>query len=61
MYTDLLEQLYAKTGERKYLEFGLRLYRECPKLKAFLQSPEIKQADGRTVFNRCFWAAMGRP
>ena len=30
MYTDVLEQLYAKTGDRKYLEFGLRLYNECP-------------------------------
>jgi hypothetical protein len=51
MFTDVLEQLHARTGEKKYLDFGLRLYRECPMLKAFLQSPEIKQPDGRTVFN----------
>ncbi len=54
MYTDVLEQLHARTGDRKYLDFGLRLYRECPRLTEFLQTPEIKQANGRTVFNRCF-------
>jgi len=59
MYTDVLEPLYAQTGQRKYLEFGLRLYRECPKLAAFLQAPEIKQAGGRTVFNRCFSGGHG--
>ncbi len=51
MYTDVLEQLYSQTGDRKYLDFGLRLYHECPGLKSFLESPEITLAGGRTVFN----------
>ncbi len=54
MFTDVLEQLYARTGDRKYLDFGLRLYRECPNLKAFLQSPEVRQPSGQTVFNACY-------
>ena len=59
MFTDVLEQLHTRTGDRKYLDFGLRLYRECPKLKTFLQSPEIKQPDGRTVFNACYVGGHG--
>ena len=59
MFTDVLEQLHARTGDRKYLDFGLRLYRECPNLKAFLQSPEIRQPDGRTVFNACYCGGHG--
>ena len=59
MFTDVLEQLHAKTGEKKYLDFGLRLYRECPELKAFLQSPEIRRPDGRTVFNACYNSGHG--
>ena len=59
MFADILEQLYARTGERKYLDFGLRLYRECPKLKAFLQAPEIKQPGGLTVFNACYNGGHG--
>ncbi len=51
MYTDVLEQLYSQTGDRKYLDFGLRLYNVCPGLLSFLQSPEITLAGGRTVFN----------
>lgn len=59
MFTDVLEQLYARTGDKKYLDFGLRLYRECPKLTAFLESPEIKKPDGRTVFNTGFNGGHG--
>ncbi len=59
MYVDLLEQLYAKTGDKKYRDFGLRLYRECPNLKAFLETPEVRQVDGRIVFNGCFSGGHG--
>ena len=61
MFTDVLEQLYAKTGDKKYLDFGLRLYRECPNLKAFFENPAIKHADGTTRFNGCFRAVMAPP
>ena len=59
MFTDVLEQLYARTGDKRYLDFGLRLYRECPHLKAFLEAPEIKQPDGPTLFNACYWGGHG--
>ncbi len=59
MLADVLEQLHARTGERKYLDFGLRLYRECPNLKAFLQTPEFRQPGGRTVFNACYCGGHG--
>jgi hypothetical protein len=59
MFTDVLEQLYARTNDRKYPDFALRLYRECPNLKAFLQSPEITQPSGRTVFNACYCGGHG--
>jgi hypothetical protein len=59
MFTDVLEQLHARTGDRKYLDFGLRLYRECPNLKAFLHSPEVRQPSGQTVFNACYWGGHG--
>ena len=59
MYSDVLEQLHARTGDRKYLDFGLRLYRECPKLKAFLQSPEVKRPNGQTTFNACYCGGHG--
>ena len=54
MYTDVLEMLYARTGDRKYLDFGLRLYRECPHLRAFLHQPET---DGH--FQRCYSGGHG--
>jgi hypothetical protein len=59
MFTDVLEQLHARSGDRKYLDFGLRLYRECPNLKAFLQTPESKLPSGRTVFNACYCSGHG--
>ncbi len=59
MFTDVLEQIYARTGERKYVDFGLRLYRECPNLKAFLQSPEVTQPGGPTKFNACYCGGHG--
>ncbi len=59
MYGDLLEQLHARTGNPKYRDFGLRLYRECPNLKALLETPEIMRADGQAAFNDCFWGGHG--
>ncbi len=59
MFTDILEALYARTGEKKYLDFGLRLYRECPNLKAFLQTPELGQPGGQTTFNACYGGGHG--
>ena len=54
MFCDVLEQLHGRTGDRRYLDFGLRLYSECPKLQAFLQSPEVTQPGGRVAFNACY-------
>jgi hypothetical protein len=59
MFTDVLEQLHVRSGDKKYLDFGLRLYRECPNLKAFLQTPELRQPSGQTVFNACYWGGHG--
>jgi hypothetical protein len=59
MFTDVLEQIHARTGDKRYLDFGLRLYRECPNLKAFLESPEIKQPDGRAAFSACYNGGHG--
>lgn len=59
MFTDVLEQLHARTGDKRYLDFGLRIYRECPRLQAFLESPEIRQPDGRIVFNACYNGGHG--
>ncbi len=59
MFTDVLEQFHARTGDKQYLDFGLRLYRECPNLKAFLQAPEVRQPMGQTVFNACYWGGHG--
>ncbi len=41
MYTDVLENLYAKTGDRKYLDFGVLLYQSTPNLIPFQEQPEI--------------------
>ena len=49
MYTDVLEPLYARTGDRKYLEFALRLYRERTHLAQFFRQP----LTGGT-FQRCY-------
>ena len=59
MFTDVLEQLHARTGDQKYLDFGLRLYQECPNLKAFLQAPLIRQPNGHTVFNARYQGGHG--
>ncbi len=48
MYTDILEPLYAKTGDKKYLDFGLQIYRERPNLLQFHQQPLV----GNTFQNR---------
>jgi len=49
MYADVLESLFVRTGDRKYLDFGLRLYHECPDLEKFLRQPEIGNK-----FQRCY-------
>ena len=54
VYTDVLEYLWSRTGDRKYVDFGLRLYRECPNLVAFINRPE-----SGGVFSRCFCGAHG--
>jgi hypothetical protein len=59
MFADVLEHLHARTGDRKYLDFALRLYRECPNLSAFLHSPELRQPGGQTVFNACYYDGHG--
>ena len=41
LYTEVLEQLYAKTGDKKYLDFGLRIYHERPNLLQFHQQPLV--------------------
>ena len=73
LYTDVLEMLYARTGDRKYLDFGLRIYRECPNLRTFLQQPETgghfqrcyQDGHGATVaeamrMSLWFWLATGQ-
>ncbi|MCX6343439.1 MAG: glycoside hydrolase family 127 protein [Armatimonadetes bacterium] len=59
MFTAILEQLYARTGDRKYIDFGLRLYREYPGMKEFFENPAIKHADGTTTLNGCLSYAHG--
>ncbi|MEI8042056.1 MAG: beta-L-arabinofuranosidase domain-containing protein [Verrucomicrobiota bacterium] len=59
MYTDVLEQLYARTGDSRYRDFGLRIYHEHPKLRALLENPELKQRDGRITFNNCISGGHG--
>ena len=54
MYTDVLESLYDRTGDKKYLDFGLRLCRECPNLLTYLHHPEV---DGH--FQRCYMNGHG--
>ena len=49
MYTDVLEYLHARTGDRKYLDFGLRIYRERPHLLEFHRQPLTGAA-----FQRCY-------
>ncbi len=59
MYTAVLEVLYAKTGDKKYLDFGLRLYHEYPGLKAFFENPAVRHGDGTTTLNGCLSFAHG--
>ena len=72
MYTDILEPLYAKTGDKKYLDFGLQIYRERANLRQFHQTPLVGKAfqncyeggHGATVTESMrmpfwFWAATG--
>ena len=72
VYTDVLEHLHTKTGDKKYLEFGLRLFRECPNLEKFLRQPEtagkfsqfFQSGHGATVTEMMrmpfwFWTATG--
>lgn len=49
MYTDILETLHAKTGDAKYLQFGLRLYRERTNLAQFFLQPLVGEK-----FQRCY-------
>jgi len=49
LYTDILEALYFRTGEKKYLDVGLRIYRERPHLMEFHQHPLVGGA-----FHRCY-------
>lgn len=73
MYTDILETLYAKTCDKKYLDFGLRIYRERPNLLLFHQQPLVgntfqncyEHGHGATVTESMrmpfwFWAATGK-
>jgi hypothetical protein len=48
MYIDILEALFAKTGDKKYLDFGLRIYRERPNLLQYFEQPLV----GNTFQNR---------
>lgn len=72
MYTDLLEYFYDRTGEKKYLNFGLRIYKEYPNLSKYIQQPLIgdkfqtclANAHGATVTEAMrmplwFWVATG--
>jgi hypothetical protein len=54
MYTDVLESLYAKTGDKKYLDFGLQMYRERPKLLQFHQQPLVG-----STFQNCYEGGHG--
>ena len=54
MYTDVLEYLHFRTGEKKYVDFGLRLFHECPNLKTFLRQPETDKG-----FQRCYSSGHG--
>jgi hypothetical protein len=38
LYCDILERFHAKTGDKKYLDFGLRIYRERDNLLEFIGS-----------------------
>lgn len=75
MYTDVLETLHARTGDRKYLDFALRLHRECPGLLPFHQQPRRPQGGFQGCYNGghgatvaesmrmpfWFWTATGDP
>ncbi|MEI6338443.1 MAG: beta-L-arabinofuranosidase domain-containing protein [Verrucomicrobiota bacterium] len=54
LYTDVLESLFEKTGDKKYPEFGLRIFHDCPELENFLRQPE---AGGK--FNDCYGEGHG--
>jgi hypothetical protein len=54
MYTDVLEPLYAKTGDKRYLDFGLQIYRERANLLQFHQQPLV----GHT-FQNCYEGGHG--
>lgn len=49
MYCDVLEPLYARTGNRKYLDFALRIYRERAHLVEFHRHPLVGDA-----FQTCY-------
>lgn len=72
MYTDILEYFYNKTGDKKYLNFGFRMYKEYPNLSKYIQQPLIGDkfqtclagAHGATVTEAMrmpfwFWTATG--
>jgi hypothetical protein len=54
LYTDILEPLYAETGDKKYLGFGLRIYRERANLLQFHQHPLVGNA-----FQHCYESGHG--
>jgi hypothetical protein len=74
MYTDVLEQLHARTGDKCYLDFGELLYRSVPSLEKFQEQPAIDGAF-QTTFQKChgahvaesmripfwLWASTGDP
>jgi hypothetical protein len=51
MYTDILEDLFTRTGDRKYLDFGLRIYNEFPNLSEFIQHPRYGENHKSSFFN----------
>ena len=54
LYTEILEPLYARTGDKKYLDFGLRIYRERPNLQQFHRQPLVGNA-----FQNCYESGHG--
>lgn len=72
LYTDILEPLHIRTGDRRYLDFGLRIYRKRPDLMRFQENPLVGDAfqscyengHGATVAESMrmpfwFWSATG--
>jgi hypothetical protein len=54
MYCDVLEALYDRTGEKKYLNFALRIYQERENLREFHRQPLVGGA-----FQRCYHEGHG--